>query len=184
MDELNAIQSQPTPRDPALARTLGRRFVPAWGFVAYGVLYAFLVGGPVGIMALLGLALAFGNKSGQPLSPAMLVAVPAGGLAAFALSWWRFARFVARRRREAERLFRDGQLVDGVVVRAWRVILRGTSVTRAVVRFTDERSTREATVSVAGEPAAVVPEARVALLACAGCRYVAVFVDGRATAAR
>jgi hypothetical protein len=109
----HAASSVATP-DDLCARYAGV-IAPWWGFAAYGFLYFFVAM----FFFLAGVLLAIGVKE--------LIGAPDGGtvawllawsfgLAAFALSWWPFARWVKRRRAVAYPLIRDGELVKGVVL--------------------------------------------------------------------
>jgi len=185
MDDLTAVRGQPTPRDQALVRRLGRRFVPTWGFVAYGVLYLMLVPTSVWLGALFALALVFGDRtgSGRPISPLAGVVVFGVPMLASLLSWWPFVLWVKKRRGEACRLFGDGQLIDAIVTSAGLIAVRGGRVTRAVLRVAGPEGAGEAVLSVAGTPPEIVPGAPIAVLFERSSRYVAAFVGGRAFAA-
>jgi hypothetical protein len=185
MDDLTAVRGQATPRDLALVRRLGRRFVPAWGFVAYGVLYLMVVASSVWLGALFALATVFGDRtgSGHPLSPLAGVVVFGGPMLASLLSWWPFVLWIKKRRGEAYRLFGDGQLMDATVASADLIVIRGARVTRAILRFAGRGGAGEAVLSVSGTPPEVAPGAPVAVLFEPSSRYLAAFVAGRAFAA-
>lgn len=181
MDELQALQA--TPRDESLVRRMGSRFEPAWGFLAYGLLYLFV---PVaaGLFVPMGAGLALGAVVGLPLPPWLLLALGALALVVFGLAWWPFALWIRRRRARVYRLFRDGRFVEGTIVEVGTIRVRaGTPVTRATAHFQDEGRPGETTLSLPGQPASIVIGAKVPLLVLPGSKYSAAFVDGRAVAA-
>ena len=182
MDDLTALRAEP--RDAALVLRLGRRLVPAWGFIAYGALYSFLAIG-VGVAAMVGAAVVFGGANvGRPGPLWFQVLSRAVALGAFALSWWPFARWVKRRRSDAYRLFTHGRFFDARVVSGQQIVFRGAPLTRAKLCFTDGERTREVAVSLAGHPPEIVIGAVLPMLVESSCRCSAVFIGGRAVAAR
>jgi hypothetical protein len=186
MDDLTAIRSQPVPRDDALVRILGRRFVPIWGFIAYGVLYSFFLP-PMALVAVaLGMALLLGDREGKGRPMAawrqdlMLAVAFLAALAAYA-PFWLWAR---KRRSDAYRLFREGQLVEARVESAQLIVLRGAQVTRAMLRYADAAGAmRTTTASAPGQPVGLAVGETVPVLVHPASRYAAAFVDGRAVAA-
>jgi len=183
MDDLTDLRAQPAPREGALVRRLGRRVVPAWGFVAYGVLYAFVpvaaaLAGFVG--TLLGLHAA---QLYKPPVPGWALAICwAAALLLFVAAWWPFTRFAARRRGAAHRVIRDGRLVDAAIVDGQRITLRGSRFVRAVLRIPDGAAAWQAVLSVPGDPDLAVG-ATLPVLFAPGSPHCIAFVDGRAIAA-
>jgi hypothetical protein len=182
MDDLAALRLEP--RDATLILRLGRRFAPTWGFVAYGGLYSCLAL-VVGMAALIGVAVAAGGEHLPRPAPIWFQMLIWGvGITAFAVSWLPFARWVKRRRGDAYRLFRHGRFVDATVTSGQNIVFRGAPLTRAKLSFAEAGRTREVVVSVAGHPPEIVVGAVVPVLIEPNCRYSAVFISGRAVAAR
>jgi hypothetical protein len=189
MTDVDALRSQPVPREEALVRRLGRGFSPAWGFVAYGVLYGMVVPGTVWLGVVVGLALLLGDRSGtgRPIAAWREGILFGGSALAALLSWWPFVRWVRSRRGDAYRLFREGQFVEGRVTSVGILTLRGSRVTRATVQLGDgsgRAARRETTFSVGGEPPEVRTGASFPVLVHPRCRYAAVVVGGALLPAR
>ena len=115
---------------------LARTLFPAWGFVAYGVLYfvffgsfALLAAG--GLMALI-LSSAFGFGANKPIPPLGEAAVWMSALCGVAASVWPFRYWARSKRAPAQRLFEMGTFVEGVVEAVSTVYLR-----RAPMRTTE-----------------------------------------------
>lgn len=113
MADLRALAAQPPPRSDEAARAIARRIAPAWGFAAYGVLYAFGA-----VLFGLVVALAVALPLGAVLHPARSVLgdiSDAAMAAGFVAAWWPFVRWVQRRRAAAREIGRSGVLVTGTV---------------------------------------------------------------------
>lgn len=179
-DELITLGNQPVPRDPKLVRALGRRFLPAVGFIAYGVLYAFLATG-IGVAVLVALVLALPHPE-KGTDPAGQLALTFGAaIFAFVLAWLPFGFWVRRRRGEVYSLFREGRIVDATVLSVEPFQLRNMQMTRIALLFNDGARDRKCVLSIAHDPQRPIrPGERFPLMIHPACRYSAGFVDGKA----
>jgi hypothetical protein len=179
---LDRLRASPPPRDAALCRLLAKRLEPAWGFIAYGILWLFVAAG-LSLAPLFGFLAVVGTMMTTKERMASSWTGPAGGvcmLIGFALAWWPFIWWARRRRRRAAALFRDGQLVDGTVESVNHIYVNGGEVTRAKVKLTVDGRPAHAILSIAGHATAlggVIP-----ILALRGYHYCAGFaVAGKLT---
>jgi hypothetical protein len=143
-----------------------------WGFVAYGVLCFFLTCGTA--TAFLVVAILLVGDHG-PLWAAYIAWV-----AGFLLPWWPFGIWVSRRRRAARRLFREGDMLEAVIVRVDLLTIRGAPFTRATVSFMASGTERRAAMSVGGHSRDIVQGAKTWVLFEPHYRYCAVFTPAGA----
>ena len=109
------FETTPAPRPDDLCERYAARVAPWWGFAVYALAYLFvgLFAFTAGIFLAIGVKELLGVRDGSTLATVLAYTF---GFAAFALSWWPFARWVKRRRGAAMPLIRDGKLIDGVVL--------------------------------------------------------------------
>jgi hypothetical protein len=148
--DLEAVKSSAPPRPEAICRRLARRGAPLFGFLAYGVLYFFVVVNTAMLGALF-LALILLERAGASAgsigsSVLFSIVVAAAGL----LSAWPFVRWARRRRRQWQDLVRDGTLLDGHVTAARRATFRGSPLTTGIVAVELAGSTRKLLISFGG----------------------------------
>jgi hypothetical protein len=174
---LERLRASSPPRDAALCRTLAARLEPAWGFVAYGVLWLFVAAG-VSVAPLIGFIVILNAIMTEKARVTSSWVGPAGMvimLFGFALAWWPFAWWARRRRRRAGALFRDGQFVDGTVESMSRIYLRGAEVTRARVALTVDGLAGHAILSIAGHPTVLGNDGVIPMIVLRGYRYCGAF---------
>jgi len=113
MTDLERFEQSAVPRND-LVRKYAGRIEPNWGFVLYGILYAFVSMAAMLLGMLLGIAIGKGVGLADGSTG---LAVLAFGLAAPAtvLSWWPFFRWARRKRGHASGLVREGTLIQGKV---------------------------------------------------------------------
>jgi len=182
MTDLEAIRLAGAPREDALAGRLAARIDPAWGFIAYGILWTVLAA-CIAQAVFLGTLFAVVGEGPHrpPWGAAVLRDV---WILAFVLAWLPFAAWVRRRRSAARRLFREGVLLEGQLLSVEFLRLRGAPFTRARGAFQHEGNLRKATLSVADHDQSLVSGSSIPVLFVDGYRYCAVFpASGTAVAA-
>lgn len=179
-DELITLGNQPIPRDPKLVDRLTRRFVPFVGFLAYGVLYAF-VASCAGISALVGIVLSMAHPEKGRDPPWQLALTFGVALLVFAIAWLPFAYWVKRRRGEVKALFREGAVIDATVSSVQEFTLQNVKMTNIGLVFSDGERTRSCVLGIAHDPLRPIRTGeRFPLLIHPACRYSAAFVGGKA----
>jgi hypothetical protein len=162
MTDLESIRAAAVPRDRALCGRMAARIDPAWGFVAYGLLY-FFVATAVSMAAFLWL-LWTASSMGLPRAPWVATASLVVYTLLYVACWLPFAVWVSRRRGAARRLFRQGTLFEAVITRVDLIVVRGAPLTRASLAFDVSGVTRSAVASVGGHSPELVPGAKLPVL--------------------
>lgn len=185
MTELVRLREAPCPRDAKLCKLVAQRISPAWGFVAYGVLYFFFVPMLAFVGGLMGGMVALSSIVGKPLPPWAAVFCIVLGVVGFVLGWWPFAVWVRRRRREGFRLGEQGVLTEGTVVVSFRGHVRGAPFTRATLAVEHDGKGYSVITSIGGHPTEFDKGRMVPVLLLPGSKYAAAFaLSGRTTGAR
>jgi protein-S-isoprenylcysteine O-methyltransferase Ste14 len=132
MSLLHELRAAPVPRPAKLQRRVARRIDGISGFVAYGVLYLFVVANTLTLAVTLGGMVLINHTVPHDAPPWFSVTVgiafAAAVIAAFVASWLPFVWWMRRRQRPGRELARDGAFVDGRVV-GWRRTSRNAYVT-------------------------------------------------------
>jgi hypothetical protein len=173
MTELDELRAIPVPRPAALCRRFARRIDSIWGFIAYGILW-FCCACGVATLGLLAGAMIVGHVP-EPLGVAVVVLCWVGS---FVGSWVPFVRWVRRRRSTAERLFREGTVLDARVEEVHHLWMRGAPFTRTFLRATDEVGAHRIGLSVGGHPPLLREGVTMPVLLVRGYGYCAAFPSG------
>jgi len=112
MTELEGLRANSVPRPDAVCAAFARRIEPIGGFLAYGVLWLFLVTNTAmlaGLFAGIGIGKLVDSEQIAAISAVVLAVVLAGG------SVWLYVAWCRRKRRRAAAFVRDAVLVDGTI---------------------------------------------------------------------
>ncbi len=112
MTELEGLRANVVPRPDEVCAAFARRIEPLGGFLAYGVLWLFVVTNTAllaGLFAGIGLGKLVDSEQVAAVSAAALAVILAGG------SVWLYIAWCRRKRRRAAAFIRDGVFVDGQI---------------------------------------------------------------------